>query len=100
MNDSCDSWIVKIFIVLFFALAVGSFAVRCDALWGFVVHNNALVARFGVENIFVTFIYSPIKYAEGEVNKVAVWVLENTQQVIARKKIQAKTVILKVIMIF
>ncbi len=43
------------------------------------------------ENIFVTFVYSPLRNAEGKVNKVAVWVLENTQQVMARKEIQRGT---------
>jgi PAS domain S-box-containing protein len=40
------------------------------------------------ENIYVTFVYAPLKNAEGKVNKVAVWVLENTPQVKARQKIE------------
>jgi PAS domain S-box-containing protein len=48
-----------------------------------------MLIRHGKEEmIFVTFVYSPIKNNEGEVTKVAVWVLENTQQVVARQKIQ------------
>src|ERR1700712_4744518 len=34
------------------------------------------------ETIFVTFVYAPIKDDIGKVTKVAVWVLENTRQVI------------------
>ncbi len=40
------------------------------------------------ENVFVTFVYAPIKNVEGKVNKIAVWVLDNTQQVITRREIQ------------
>jgi len=40
------------------------------------------------ETLFVTFVYSPIKNTEGKVTKVAVWVLENTMQVVARQKIE------------
>lgn len=40
------------------------------------------------EVIYVTFVYSPLKDAEGNVKKVAIWVLENTQQVKARIKIE------------
>jgi PAS domain S-box-containing protein len=39
------------------------------------------------ENIVVTFVYSPVKNNAGHVTKVAVWVLENTQQVKARQEI-------------
>jgi PAS domain S-box-containing protein len=41
------------------------------------------------EHVFVTFVYSPVKDAAGTVRKVAVWVLENTQQVNEREKIAA-----------
>lgn len=41
------------------------------------------------ESIFVTFVYAPIKNAEGEVVKVAVWVLENTRQVAERQQVEA-----------
>jgi two-component system sensor histidine kinase VicK len=48
-----------------------------------------MLIRHGREEmVFVTFVYSPIKNSEGKVTKVAVWVLENTAQVIARQKIQ------------
>jgi two-component system sensor histidine kinase VicK len=40
------------------------------------------------EMVFVNFVYSPIKDKQGKVTKVAVWVLENTAQVIARHKIE------------
>src|ERR1700710_717540 len=41
------------------------------------------------ENIFVTFVYSPITDEGGAVSKVAVWVLENTKQVTERLKVEA-----------
>ncbi len=48
-----------------------------------------MLIRHGKEEmIFVTFVYSPIKNKKGKVTKVAVWVLENTLQVVARKKIE------------
>jgi len=37
------------------------------------------------ENIYVTFVYAPVKDKAGKVTKVSVWVLENTKQVIERK---------------
>ncbi|KUJ61397.1 hypothetical protein AR687_13245 [Flavobacteriaceae bacterium CRH] len=40
------------------------------------------------ENIFVTFVYAPLKNIEGKVTKIAIWVLDNTQQVAARRKIE------------
>ncbi|WP_308993678.1 PAS domain S-box protein [Mariniflexile litorale] len=44
--------------------------------------------RHGKEEIiYVTFVYAPLKDEKGKVVKVAVWVLENTLQVEARKKI-------------
>ena len=48
-----------------------------------------MLIRHGKEEmVFVTFVYSPIKTQLGKVVKVAVWVLENTTQVIARRKIE------------
>jgi len=48
-----------------------------------------MLIRHGKEEmVFVTFVYSPIKNKKGKVTKVAVWVLENTMQVVARKKIE------------
>ncbi|SHE48172.1 PAS domain-containing protein [Pedobacter caeni] len=41
------------------------------------------------EMIFVTFVYAPVKDKEGKVKKVAVWVLENTRQVVERQKEEA-----------
>ena len=38
------------------------------------------------ENIYVTFVYAPIKDKAGLVIKVAVWVLENTRQVAERRQ--------------
>jgi len=43
------------------------------------------------ENIFVTFVYAPLRNADGKVNKIAVWVLENTKQVLARREIEKVT---------
>lgn len=40
------------------------------------------------EKIFVTFVYVPLKNSEGKVKKVSVWVLENTQQVASRQKVE------------
>lgn len=40
------------------------------------------------EIVHVTFVYEPLKNSEGIVKKVAVWVLDNTPQVIARQKIE------------
>lgn len=40
------------------------------------------------ENIFVTFVYSPLKNIHGKVEKVIVWVIENTLQVRARQLLQ------------
>jgi PAS domain S-box-containing protein len=46
-----------------------------------------MLVRHGKEEmIFVTFVYSPVKNKEGKVSKVAVWVLENTRQVVARRE--------------
>ncbi len=47
-----------------------------------------LVRHGNKENVFVTFVYAPIRNTNGEVNKIAVWVVDNTQQVIARQEIQ------------
>jgi PAS domain-containing protein len=47
-----------------------------------------MLIRHGKEEIvYVTFVYAPLKNAEGRVKKIAVWVLENTMQVKARQKI-------------
>ncbi|PXY46006.1 PAS domain S-box protein [Flavobacterium hydrophilum] len=40
------------------------------------------------ETIYVTFVYAPLKNIQGEVKKVAIWVLDNTAQVIARREIE------------
>ena len=39
------------------------------------------------DEIFVTFVYAPIKDSNGNISKIAVWVLENTTQVHERKKV-------------
>lgn len=49
-----------------------------------------MLIRHGKEEIvYVTFVYQPLKGADGTVKKVVVWVLENTAQVTARRKIAA-----------
>jgi PAS domain S-box-containing protein len=40
------------------------------------------------EDIYVTFVYTPIKNSDGEVYKVIVWVLENTRQVTERQRVE------------
>ncbi len=48
-----------------------------------------MLIRHGKEEIiYVTFVYAPLKNIEGTVKKVAVWVLDNTSQVITRRKIE------------
>jgi two-component system sensor histidine kinase VicK len=42
------------------------------------------------ENIYVTFVYSPVNDPAGKIRKVAIWVLENTKQVSERQKIEAE----------
>lgn len=49
-----------------------------------------MLIRHGTEEmIFVTFVYAPVKNKEGNITKVAVWVLENTKQVTERQKTEA-----------
>ncbi len=40
------------------------------------------------ENIYVTFVFAPLKDQNEKVKKVALWVLENTRQVVARQKVE------------
>ncbi|MGO4770388.1 PAS domain S-box protein [Flavobacterium sp. W22_SRS_FK3] len=47
-----------------------------------------LVRHGREETIYVTFVYAPLKNREGKVKKVAIWVLDNTPQVIARRTIE------------
>jgi PAS domain S-box-containing protein len=46
-----------------------------------------LIRKGRPENIVVTFVYAPVKDESGSATKIAVWVLENTVQVNARKKV-------------
>jgi PAS domain S-box-containing protein len=49
-----------------------------------------MLIRHGREEmIFVTFVYAPVTDSEGQVVKVAVWVLENTKQVAERQRTEA-----------
>ena len=51
-----------------------------------------MLIRHGQEEMmYVTFVYAPLKDEEGNVKKVAIWVLDNTQQVMARRKIEEDT---------
>jgi PAS domain S-box-containing protein len=57
-----------------------------------------MLIRHGKEEmVFVTFVYSPIKNEDGKVTKVAVWVLENTLQVVERRKLEENTAELQAI---
>ena len=47
------------------------------------------------ETVVVTFVYDAIKDDSGKVNKVAVWVLENTRQVNERQKVELSKVSLQ-----
>jgi len=48
-----------------------------------------MLVRHGKEEIiYVTFVYAPLKNIEGKVTKVAIWVLDITPQVKARKEIE------------
>jgi PAS domain S-box-containing protein len=40
------------------------------------------------EKVYVTFVYTPLKGSDGDVKKVAVWVLENTLQVKSRLRVE------------
>lgn len=46
-----------------------------------------LIRHGNKETVYVTFVYAPLKNIEGKVTKIAIWVLDNTPQVIARQKI-------------
>jgi PAS domain S-box-containing protein len=55
-----------------------------------------LLIRHGEpETIYVTFVYEPLKDEDGRVQKVAVWVVENTDQVKARRKIEESEQLLR-----
>lgn len=55
-----------------------------------------MLIRNGQEEIvFVTFVYAPIKDELGQVSKVAVWVLENTRQVVERQEREVATLTFK-----
>jgi two-component system sensor histidine kinase VicK len=63
----------------------------------FATEAELPLIRHGKEEIvFVSFVYSPIKNANGTVAKIAVWVLENTVQVKERQKVDTANRKLKV----
>jgi len=48
-----------------------------------------VLIRYGrPEKIYLTFVYAPLKNIHGKVTKIAIWVLDNTPQVVARQKIE------------
>ncbi len=47
-----------------------------------------LIRHGKLEIVHVTFIYEPLKDSNGVVKKVVVWVLDNTPQVIARRRVE------------
>lgn len=47
-----------------------------------------LVRHGREETLYLSFVYSPLKNAAGEVKKVAVWVVDNTLQVLQRQKVE------------
>ena len=59
---------------------------------GITYHANEvklMLIRHGREEIvYVSFVYAPLKDEEGKVKKVAIWVLDNTPQVVARQRIE------------
>jgi PAS domain S-box-containing protein len=55
-----------------------------------------MLIRHGKEEmVFVTFVYAPVLNQEDQVTKVAVWVLENTMQVVARQNIELTNIALQ-----
>lgn len=46
-----------------------------------------LIRNGKLETVYVTFVYSPLKKPSGAVEKIAIWVLENTLQVAERQKV-------------
>ncbi|TCC97349.1 PAS domain-containing sensor histidine kinase [Pedobacter psychroterrae] len=48
-----------------------------------------LIRHGNPEKVYVTFVYSPILDMQGFVSKVAIWLLDNTPQVMARLKTEA-----------
>lgn len=55
-----------------------------------------LIRHGKAENIFVTFIYAPVKDEHANASKIAVWVQENTRQVIERKRVDRANEILEI----
>lgn len=70
----------------FYESALNQVVVSGEAFYADEV--KLMLIRHGKEEwVFVTFVYSPVKDDDGKVIKVTVWVLENTQQVNERKKV-------------
>ncbi|MEJ6979656.1 PAS domain-containing protein [Pedobacter sp. P351] len=55
----------------------------------YAIEEELTLIRHGKEeDIVVSFVYSPLMNKEGQVKKVAVWILENTQKFLERKKLE------------
>ncbi|RBQ06663.1 PAS domain-containing sensor histidine kinase [Pedobacter miscanthi] len=54
-----------------------------------------LIRNGQAEHIVVTFVYAPVKDEHDKATKIAVWVLENTLQVNARKKVDRDNALLE-----
>ncbi len=66
----------------------------------FANEEEVTLIRHGKEEIvYVTFVYAPLKDEKGNVIKIAVWVVDNTMQVAARKKIMVSETNLKLMIL-
>ncbi|MGA9639259.1 PAS domain S-box protein [Flavobacterium sp.] len=51
------------------------------------------------ENNYVTFVYAPVKDEKGNVTKIAIWVVDNTKQVLSREKVKESETNLKLMIL-
>lgn len=66
----------------------------------YINEAEVFLTRHGkLEPIIITFVYSPLKNEEGKVVKVAIWVIDFTEQVIARNKIAESEANLKLMIL-
>lgn len=55
----------------------------------YVNEVEMMLVRHNIEErIYLTFVYVPLKNAEGKVTKIAIWVMDNTTHVTVRQKIE------------
>lgn len=71
----------------YYAAALSNVAKTGEAFYADEVELT-LIRHGEPENIFVTFVYAPVKNKKGAVSKIVVWVLENTTQVRARQAVE------------